>query len=55
MTLLPDRLRIIFTQFRLLEQADGSILIAMKGIVLCVIEMKWEGVNLIYFCFNVTL
>ena len=59
LTLLPDRLRILFTQLRLvtqnclLKQADGSILIDMKGIVLCVIEMRL-GMNFIY-CFNVTL
>ena len=36
----------------LLKQADDFILIDMKGIVLCVIEMRL-GMNFIY-CFNVT-
>ena len=60
LTLLPERLGILFTQFRLgntfkqaFKQADGSIWIAMKGIVLCVTEMRL-GMNFIY-CFNVTL
>ena len=64
LTLLPERLRILFTKFRLgntkrllcgivLKQAGGSILIEIKGIVLCVMEMRL-GMNFIY-CFNVTL
>ena len=59
LTLLPERLRIVLlnlgwvTQNCLLKQADGSIWIAMKGIVLWVTEMRLE-MDFIY-CFNVTL